>query len=85
MIKDLIVNKLVETRYKNMPPLQVAEYFEKLLPQDKADVTAALLLNDNSLAKIKIMDYMKSELNIEIDQHITNGSIPLPIVEELLQ
>jgi hypothetical protein len=84
MLKDTIIDKLVTSRYKNMPPLQVAEYFEKLDPQDKSDATAALLTNDNTVAKIKIMNFMKTELDPIISDYLINGTLPVPLVEELI-
>jgi hypothetical protein len=83
-LKVKIIKKLVSDRYRDMPPLEVALLFEKLLPEDKVAATSAILLNDNTVAKEKIMKYMESELDPLITSYINIGSIPITIVEELL-
>jgi hypothetical protein len=85
ILKEKIIKKLITDRYKNMEPLEVALLFEKLNPDDKASATAAILLNDNTVAKVKIMEYMVGQLSPIIDTYIQMGSVPTNIVEELLQ
>lgn len=83
-LQEQITEMLVTTRYRDMAALQVAQYFEKLETNDKIETTIALLNNDNSVAKTKIMAYMRTELQPEIDGYFTNGTIPVSIVQELL-
>lgn len=85
MLKEKIIKKLITSRYQKMIPLDVASYFEKLSPDDKSIATQAILNNDNTVAKDKILIYMYSELDPIIENYIQLGAIPTNIVEELLQ
>lgn len=82
--KDKIIQLLVEKRYSHMSPTGVAAYFDQLDINDKIISTEYILKNNNSIAREKILEFMKNELSQEFDSYYSIGAIPVPIVEELL-
>lgn len=84
-LKEKILTIIITKRYKKLTPLQIAEYFEKLPPEDKAEACAEILKNNNKLAIEKISLYMANELEPVLDNYMSMGSIPLTLVEELLE